>query len=94
MAWPEFLAIILTGLGLTASITYYAMVLRNANKTRQTQLFMNLFTQLRSKDFVRDTRELSSGHGTTLKTSEENTVQGQTKKHLHYSTQQQISLME
>lgn len=56
----EFLATILTGLGLSASITYYAMVLKNANKTRQTQLFMNLFTQIRSKDFVRDTRELSS----------------------------------
>ena len=60
MASFEFLAIILTGLGLSVSITYYAMVLRNANKTRQTQLFMNLYTQIRSKEFVRDTRELSS----------------------------------
>lgn len=47
-------------LALSASITYYAMVLRNQNKTRQTQLFMNLYTQVRSKEFVRDTRELSS----------------------------------
>ena len=60
MASFEFLAIILTGLGLTVSITYYALVLRNANNTRQTQLFMNLFTQIRSKEFVRDTRDLSS----------------------------------
>ena len=49
-------------LALTVSIFYYALVLRNQNRTRQTQLFMNLFTQIRSKDFVRDTRELSSWH--------------------------------
>ena len=50
MASFEFLAIILTGLGLTASIVYYANVLSNANKTqqmqletRQTQLFLQLY---------------------------------------------------
>lgn len=54
------LSIIFAGLSIAASILYYASVLRNQNRTRQTQLFMNLFTQIRSKDFVRDTRELSS----------------------------------
>jgi len=46
------LALILTGLGLTASILYYAMVLRNANKTqqlaletRQAQLFMQMYNR-------------------------------------------------
>ena len=39
----EYLPLVLTGLGLTASIIYYASVLRNANKTRQTQLFMNIY---------------------------------------------------
>jgi len=45
----EYLPLVLTGLGLTASIVYYASVLRNANKnqqmqleTRKTQLFMQL----------------------------------------------------
>jgi hypothetical protein len=47
-------------LALTASIIYYALVLRNQNKTRQTQLFMNLYQVYRSKEFVRDTRELTS----------------------------------
>jgi hypothetical protein len=42
MASFEFLAIILTGLGLTVSILYYTSVLQNANKTRQIQLFMEL----------------------------------------------------
>ena len=39
MASFEFLAVILTGLGLIASITYYTSVLKNQNKTRQAQLF-------------------------------------------------------
>ena len=42
MASFEFLAIILTGIGLTVSMVYYASVLANQNKTRQAQLFMNL----------------------------------------------------
>ena len=46
------LAIVLTGLGLTASILYYTMVLRNANKTQQLALETRqalLFTQLSSE---------------------------------------------
>ena len=38
----EFLAIIVSVLGLAASITYYAIILSNANKTRKAQLFMSL----------------------------------------------------
>ena len=34
----EFLPLILTGLGLAASIVYYANILNNANKTRELQL--------------------------------------------------------
>ena len=52
MASFEFLAIILTGLGLTASIVYYARVIGNQNKTqelqletRQTQLFMQIYNR-------------------------------------------------
>ena len=52
MASFEFLAIILTGLGLSASILYYASVLRNANRTqwmqletRQAQLFIQISNQ-------------------------------------------------
>jgi len=48
MASFEFLAIILTGLGLTASIVYYTSVLRNANKTRAAQLFMQIYSQWNS----------------------------------------------
>lgn len=48
MASFEFLAIILTGIGLTASIVYYASVLRNSNKTREAQLFMQIYSQWNS----------------------------------------------
>ena len=34
----ETIGFILTGLGLTASIVYYANILNNANKTRELQL--------------------------------------------------------
>ena len=34
----EYLPLVLTGLGLTASITYYAMVLRNNSKARQREM--------------------------------------------------------
>jgi len=42
----EYLPFILTGLGLMASIIYYTSVLRNANKTRQTQLLQNMINQM------------------------------------------------
>ena len=48
MASFEFLAIILTGLGLIVSILYYASVLSNANKTREAQLFMQIYSQWNS----------------------------------------------
>ena len=61
----EYLPLVLTGLGLTASIVYYASVLRNANKTqqmqletRQTQLFMQMYNQVNSQDFWRTWAEL------------------------------------
>jgi hypothetical protein len=36
----DYLPLILTGIGIIASILYYASVLRNANTTRQAQLYM------------------------------------------------------
>ena len=50
MASFEFLAIILTGLGLTASLTYYSLQIRNQNKTRQTQLYMQLLDRVSSEE--------------------------------------------
>ncbi len=51
MASFEVLAIIVSLLGLSASITYYATVLRNQNITRQAQLYMQLFQKDTSTEF-------------------------------------------
>ena len=51
MASFEFLAIIVSVLGLAASITYYAIVLANSNKTRQSQIAMNFYTHVTRKEF-------------------------------------------
>ncbi len=58
MASFEFLAVILTGLGLIVSILYYTTVLQNANKTRQTQLLMNLYETYRSPIFRKQTDDV------------------------------------
>jgi hypothetical protein len=65
MASFEVIAIVISILGLAASITYYAIVLSNANKTqkqqletRQTQLFMNLFQTVTSVDFNQRYQEM------------------------------------
>ena len=39
----EVVAILLSGIGISASLFYYSNVLSNANKTRQYQLFMNVY---------------------------------------------------
>ena len=39
----EYLPIVLTGIGIIVSILYYSSVLRNANRTREAQLFMNVY---------------------------------------------------
>ena len=61
MVDAQTISIVFAGLSITASIAYYASVLRNANKTqqqaletRQAQLFMQLYNQFRDKEFQRD----------------------------------------
>jgi len=45
-------------LGLTASILYYTMTLRYANKTRQTQLFMQVYERFQDPAFTKMWNEL------------------------------------
>ncbi|MBL7169174.1 hypothetical protein ISS40_10915 [Candidatus Bathyarchaeota archaeon] len=59
MVQMEVLALILTGLGIIASILYYASVLRNANRTqlmqletRQASFFMQIYNRMLDKDFM------------------------------------------
>ena len=55
----EYLPLVLTGLGLTASILYYALVLRNQNKMMKTQMFMNLYATYSSPEFRRRYNDIS-----------------------------------
>jgi hypothetical protein len=49
----EYLPLVLTGLGIAASVTYYAMVLGNSNKTRRTQMMMELYAAYRDPEFAK-----------------------------------------
>ncbi len=60
MVEMQTISIVLTGIGMIIALVYYGFQIRNQNRTRQVQLFMSLYSQMRSKEFVRDTRELSS----------------------------------
>jgi hypothetical protein len=51
MVQIEYLPIVLTGIGIIVSILYYTSVLRNQNKTRQTQLFLQFYNRLTDKQF-------------------------------------------
>jgi hypothetical protein len=50
MVQIENLPLVLTGLGLTASILYYTMVLRSQNRTRQAQLYMQIWNRFSSEE--------------------------------------------
>ena len=56
----EVVAILLSGIGISASLFYYANVLQNANKTRQAQLFMNLYDTYHSFEFRKKWHDLMS----------------------------------
>ncbi len=58
MASFEFLAIILTGIGLTVSMVYYASVLQNQNKTRQAQLFMQSYARTATTELQENAYEI------------------------------------
>jgi len=58
MASIEQFIYVVPMLALAASITYYAMVLRNQNRTRQAQLFMSFYDTLRSLEFRDQFNEL------------------------------------
>ena len=61
----EIVALVLTGLGLPASIVYYANILSNANKTqqlqletRQAQLFMPIYSTYHSEEYIKAFSEI------------------------------------
>ena len=49
----QMISVTLAALGFLVGTTYYILILRNANKTRRTQLFMNMYNRFNDKDFAR-----------------------------------------
>jgi hypothetical protein len=47
----EYLPLVLTGIGIIVSILYYSSVLRNANKTRQAQLFSQYYLRCTTLEY-------------------------------------------
>jgi hypothetical protein len=60
MASFDVLAIVVSILGLTASITYYAIVLSNSNKARQAQLYTQIWKEFSSQDYFQKYYEFSN----------------------------------
>jgi hypothetical protein len=56
----EVAAILLSGIGISASIVYYSNVLRNTNKQRMTQLAMSLSNILSSPETTGNTIKILS----------------------------------
>ena len=54
----EQILYIIPVLALAASIAYYAMVIRNQNKTRQTQLFLQFYNRLTDKQFFEEFKKV------------------------------------
>jgi len=48
----QTISIVLTGIGMIIALTYYALQIRNQNRTRQAQLYMNLFQEISSQDWM------------------------------------------
>jgi hypothetical protein len=56
----QSLSIVLTGIGIIIALTYYALQIRNQNKTRQSQIFMQIHSRWYDKEFWGQWREISS----------------------------------
>jgi hypothetical protein len=53
------LSIVLTGIGIIVAISYYTLTLRNANRTRQAQILMQLYDRWVEVEFKQLQREVS-----------------------------------
>jgi hypothetical protein len=49
----QTISVSLAALGVLVAATYYILTLRNQNRTRQTQLFMQIYSQWNSEEFAR-----------------------------------------
>ena len=54
----QAISIVLTGIGLMIALTYYALQIRNQNKTRTAQLLMQVYSRLDTPEKVRALQEV------------------------------------
>jgi hypothetical protein len=48
----QTISIVLTGIGMIIALTYYGLQIRNQNRTRQAQLFMQTYNRWTQPDFI------------------------------------------
>ena len=53
-------SIVLTGIGLIITLAYYALTIRNQNRTRQAQLLWSIYDSYRSIESRQQSNEISS----------------------------------
>ena len=56
----QTIGIIIAAFSVIIGVINNILTSRQSNRTRQTQLFMDMYSHLRSKEFAKDSRELSS----------------------------------
>jgi len=54
----ETISILLTSVGMIIALSYYALTIRNQNRTRQAQLLMDLYETYRSPGFRKQQQEI------------------------------------
>jgi hypothetical protein len=62
MVTVETFSVVIAAVSLIIGVINNIITSRRQNRTQQSRLFMDLYSQMRSKEFVGDTRELSSWH--------------------------------
>jgi len=62
----QTLSIVLTGIGLMIALTYYALQIRNQNKTRQAQIIMQVYQKMSDADFMESFWEVFSREWDTV----------------------------
>jgi len=56
----ETISVVIAAASVVVGVVNHIVTSRQANTIQQTQLFMDLYAQMRNKEFIRDTRELTS----------------------------------
>ena len=54
----QTISIVLTGIGMMIALTYYALQIRNQNRTRQAQLIMQIYSRINTLELSRAILEI------------------------------------